>query len=247
MTSLKHAFISATTLVLDAVFPPRCPSCHASVVVEGNFCAPCFNQLKLIAPPMCSCCGIPFIADMGEGALCPECLTVPPAFDTVRAVMVYDITSAPLITALKFHDQWAGLNRYGEMMKSAGGALIAKSDMVIPVPLHWRRHLRRRYNQAALLAYRIAEDASLLCRMDIIKRARYTPPQMRLDRATRLKNVRKAFVLSERTLAVVQDKTILLVDDVVTTGATVSACASLLKKAGAKEVNVLALARTVKE
>ena len=247
MASLKHAFSALGSLALNAVFPPRCPSCHTQVAVDGNFCASCFAQVKLIAPPFCACCGIPFVATMGEGALCPECLVEPPEFAAARAVMVYDRISAPLITSLKFHDQWSGVTRYGEMMRAASDGLLARSDMVVPVPLHWQRLLKRRYNQAAVLAYRLAEAAGLPCRLDILKRVRSAPPQMRLDRATRLKNVRKVFALNERSMADVKNKTILLIDDVVTTGATVNACAKLLKKAGAKEVNVLALARTVKE
>lgn len=247
MASLKHALTHLGSRALDVAFPPRCPSCEAAVEVDGNFCPACFGQLRLIAPPVCACCGIPFPADLGEGALCPECLATPPAFDTVRAVMVYDRISAPLVSALKFHDQWAGLARYGAMMKASATAQLAHCDLIVPVPLHWHRLLKRRYNQAALLAYRLAEETGLPCRLDILKRTRATRPQMRLDRAMRLKNVRHAFALNARATAAVADKTILLVDDVVTTGATVEACAALLKHAGARAVHVLALARTVKE
>ncbi len=159
--------------------------------------------------------------------------------------MVYDRISAPLISALKFHDQWAGLTRYGQMMAAAGSTLLSDAEMIVPVPLHWQRLLRRRYNQAALLAYRVSEVSGVPCRIDILSRRIATRPQMRLDRRTRLQNVKRAFALNPR--AAVKDKHILLVDDVVTTGATVDACARLLREGGAAKVSVLALARTVRE
>lgn len=247
MASLKHMLHGLGTRVLDIAFPPRCPSCNQSVAVEGNFCTPCFDALKLISDPQCACCGIPFAVNMGADALCPECIATPPAFDIARATMVYDTVSAPLISALKFHDQWAGLERYARMMQSSGAALLEVADMLVPVPLHWQRLMKRRYNQAALLAYRVAEDTNIPCRLDILRKVHATPAQMRLPRAARLKNVRRAFAVNARAVSAIKEKTIVLVDDVVTTGATVDACARLLKNAGAARVYVLALARTVKE
>ena len=246
MASLKEISKGIGARALDAVFPPRCPSCHAAVAADGNFCRTCFAALTLISAPQCACCGIPFTMAMGADARCPECLAAPPAFDTARAVMVYDAISAPLITALKFHDQWAGLTRYATMMRASGAAHLADADMLVPVPLHWHRLVRRKYNQAALLAYALAEVGRIPCRLDILHKTVATRPQMRLDRAARLKNVRHAFAVNPRTAEEVKDKTVLLIDDVVTTGATVDACALVLKNAGARAVHVLSLARTVK-
>ncbi|MEJ0009399.1 MAG: ComF family protein [Alphaproteobacteria bacterium] len=234
-------------VALDLLFPPRCPSCRAPVAADGNFCAPCFDTLHLITAPMCECCGIPFPVAAGEDMRCPACLEAPPAFDAARAAMVYDRVSAPLIAALKFQDQWAGLARYAQMMAGSGAALLAECDLIVPVPLHWRRLLKRKYNQAALLAYALAEGAGKPCRLDLLRRAVPTKPQMRLDRKSRLTNVRHAFALSALAPAQLKGKRVLLVDDVVTTGATVDVCAKLLRQGGAARVSVLALARTVKE
>ena len=178
---------------------------------------------------------------------CPLCLESPPHYSMARAVMVYDVISAPIVSALKFHDQWAGLDRHATMMAGAGSRVLEGADMLVPVPLHWRRLVKRKYNQSALLAYSIGKRAGLACAPHLLQRVKATPPQMQLDRATRLKNVTSAFAVPRDVHAQVKGKIVVLVDDVITTGATVDACAATLKKAGAKEVRVLALARTVKE
>lgn len=229
--------------LLDVAFPPACPSCQVPVAALHNFCPPCFDKLRLIADPYCGCCGIPFpIALAGH---CPECLAAPPPYARIRAAMVYDAVSAPLVSSLKFRDQWAGLARYTAMMRAAGGELLQQADMVVPVPLNWRRLWWRKYNQAALLAYGVAGALPVL--PDGLLRTRRTRPQMKLPRAERLKNVKGAFRVSDAALPRIAGAHILLVDDVVTTGATVAACAEALRAAGARQVDVLALARTVKE
>ena len=131
------------------------------------------------------------------------------------------------------------------MMAGAGSELLAGADCLVPVPLHWRRLVRRKFNQSAVLAFAIAARSGVACVPELLVRMRATVPQMELDRATRLRNVKKAFAVPDA--ARVQGKIVVLVDDVITTGSTVDACARVLKKAGAKEVRVLALARTVKD
>jgi ComF family protein len=250
MASLKQIrpMLAATVrLIADIAYPPRCPSCRADVQADGNFCADCFGKLRMIAPPLCSICGIPFIVAVEEGAHCPECLETPPEFDRARSVMVYDAISTPLVTALKFNDQWAGVARYVQMMVGAGSDVLKGADMLVPVPLHWRRLAHRKFNQAAVLAYGISAQTGVPCAPHLLRRILYTKPQMRLDRATRLRNVRRAFAVTSLAPSQLRDKIVVLVDDVVTTGATADACAKVLKAAGAKEVRVLALARTVKE
>lgn len=252
MTSLKrHAFFemaaSAARLLADVAFPPRCPSCRGEVTGNGNFCVTCFEKLRMISDPLCHHCGIPFVVSVEAESLCPDCLVVRPEFDKARAAMVYDKVSGPLISALKFHDQWAGIERHAQMMLGAGGALLAGADHLVPVPLHWRRLMKRKYNQSALLAYGLSKRTSIRCSPELLQRIRATKPQMRLDRKLRAQNVKKAFAVPDAMHAQIRDKVIVLVDDVITTGATVNACAQALKAAGAREVRVLALARTVKE
>ena len=242
------AFLNpAAHWLADIAFPPRCPSCREQVTANGNFCAQCFEQLRMISAPYCHQCGIPFVVSVEKEALCPECLAEPPSFDKARAVMVYDKVSAPLITALKFNDQWAGIQRHAQMMMGASHGLLEGADYLVPVPLHWKRLIKRKYNQSALLAFGISKQSGLHCAPDVLRRMRATQPQMELDRKLRVQNVRKAFAVPQEMVPYVPDKVIVLVDDVITTGATVSACAKVLKKAGAKEIRVLALARTVKD
>lgn len=234
-------------LVADAVYPPRCPSCRAYVTADGNFCAACFGKLRMIDAPLCACCGIPFAVAVEAETRCPSCLETPPDFNAARAALVYDAVSAPLVTTLKFHDQWAGLARYVQMMLRLGTPLLDGADMLVPVPLHWRRLVRRKFNQSALLAYGLEAQTGIPCAPQMLQRVRHTKPQMRLDRATRLRNVKRAFAVPPEAQPLLAGKTVLLVDDVLTTGATANACARALKKAGAREVRVLALARTVRE
>jgi ComF family protein len=238
---------AAFRLVADTVYPPRCPSCQTYVAAEGNFCSECFQKLQMIDAPMCACCGVPFVIAVEADTRCPECLDNPPEFDVARAALVYDAVSAPLVTALKFNDQWANLARYVQLMVRAGKPILEGADILVPVPLHWRRLLRRKFNQSALLAYGVARETGLPCAPEMLRRTIYTKPQMRMTRQERLKNVKRAFAVPEPAQEMLRNKMVVLVDDVVTTGATVNACAKALKSAGAKEVRVLALARTVKE
>jgi len=232
---------------LGSAFPPRCPSCDDLVDQQHNFCVPCFQQLQHISEPLCHACGIPFAVPMGEGALCPTCIAEPASYDHIRAPLVYNEASGPVIRALKFHDRYTGLHRSVHMMRAALGPLADTVDMVVPVPLHWRRLAQRRYNQSALLAFGLARSMNAPCQPKVLKRVQATQPQARLSRAERLTNVKHAFAAVQHYYAALQNKTVLLVDDVVTTGATVNACARVLKDAGAARVLVVALARTTKD
>lgn len=245
--ALIHVLHTGLRLVADVAFPPQCPSCRGAVSAAGNFCSHCFSQLRMISDPQCQCCGVPFMVTMEKEARCVDCLDRPPAFAMARAVMVYDRVSAPLISTLKFADQWAGIHRHSAMMAAAGAEVLQGADMLIPVPLHWRRLARRKFNQSALLAYGISRASQLPCMPHVLQRVRATKPQMTLDRAERASNVKRAFAVNAKLKHMVNGKTVVLVDDVVTTGETVSACSFALKAAGAVEVRVLALARTVKE
>jgi ComF family protein len=239
-----------TTLVVDALLPPLCLGCQAVVDTPGTLCAACWGKMAWLAPPLCSCCGLPFEFDPGldapEELRCAACLRDPPAFARARAVFRYDEVSRNLILAFKHADRTHAAPAFGHWLARAGGPLLQSADIVAPVPLHWLRLAWRRYNQAALIARTAAHAAGRRCVPDLLVRRRRTPSQGELGRAERRRNVRRAFAINPRHAAALDGARILLVDDVFTTGATVEECARTLLSAGAGAVDVLTLARVVR-
>ncbi|MFQ5783752.1 MAG: ComF family protein [Alphaproteobacteria bacterium] len=246
MSSLRHAdagrggFVAA---VLDALLPPRCLGCAASVDVPGRLCPDCWSGVDFIAPPYCARCGFPFDFDEGEEALCGACAASPPAFDRARAVLRYGGVARELVLGFKHGDRTHAAPAFAVWMAQAGGALLAGAAAVAPVPLHRRRLFARRYNQAALLARALARLSGAPFAPDLLARIRPTPSQAGRSRRARHENVRGAFAV--RGGRDVAGRHIVLVDDVMTTGATATACARTLKRAGAGRVDVLTLARVV--
>jgi ComF family protein len=201
--------------------------------------------MTFLAAPCCACCGLPFDYDLGPHALCGACSRAQPAFARARAALRYDEESRGLILAFKHGDRLHLAPALGAWMRRAGAQLIAEADIVVPVPLHWTRLFARRYNQAAVLAHALAGAGGPPVGADWLTRRRRTPSQGKRNAAARRRNVAGAFGL--RPGRSVAGKRILLVDDVFTTGATVAECARVLRRAGAAEVDVLTLARTVRE
>ncbi|MBI1182480.1 MAG: ComF family protein [Alphaproteobacteria bacterium] len=230
-------------LVVDAVFPPQCPSCEAIVREHAQLCADCWSRLRFIGEPMCACCGIPLEFEGGEGTLCLRCLAAPPAFARARAVLLYDAFSRGLVLKFKNGDRLDPARAFSRWMARAGGALLREADMVAPVPLHWSRLVARRYNQSAVLARHVAAQAGRPCVPDLLQRMRRTPSQGTLGRKERAGNVRGAFAVSQRYAGQIAGRAVVLVDDVLTTGATADNCAKVLLRAGAVRVDVLTLAR----
>ena len=238
--------------LLDLVLPPRCILCLARVEAPGTLCASCWRGINFLGEPCCSCCGMPFPFDPGAvaGVLCAGCLAYRPRFDRARSVFAYDDHSRRLVLALKHADRLQGVPAFGQWLARAGAPLLAEAALVAPVPLHWTRLWRRRYNQSALLAraalqaWRRADRPAPLLVPDLLLRRRRTPSQGRRTRLQRAENVRGAFRLKPG--AAVEGKRVLLIDDVLTSGATVEECAKVLRRAGAAGVDVLTLARAVR-
>lgn len=228
-------------LVLDALLPPQCLACRALVDTPGNLCADCFAQFTFITAPYCDRCGLPLETPIIEDVVCGACLKDPPAYAHARAAFVYDAISRPLVLKLKHGDRTDAAAHLARWLQRAGTELIARCDVIVPVPLHRWRLLTRSYNQAALLANRLGKLTRKVVCVDALQRIKRTPSQGGLDRAERRRNVAKAFAVKRS--AAIEGKRILLIDDVLTTGATVNACAAALLKAGAASVEVLVLAR----
>ncbi len=231
---------------VDLLLPPRCLACGAITPGEGALCGSCWGGLSFIERPWCACCGLPFEFDVADGALCGGCAARQPAFDAARAVLRYDDASRPLILSFKHGDRMQAGRHFGGWMARAGAEQARQADLVAPVPLHWRRLVARRYNQSAELARGVAAAAGVDLCLDLLRRTRATPSQGGLNRRARRLNVRGAFAVSPRRREAVEGARILLVDDVLTTGATLEACARTLKRAGAARVEALALARVVR-
>jgi ComF family protein len=234
------------TAALDVLLPPQCLKCRAAVDRQGLLCPACWGEASWLAPPLCAACGFPFEYDEGPGALCAACTRASPLFERARAALVYDDASKALILGFKHADRLEGAPAYGRWLARAGAELVQDAELIAPVPLHRWRLLRRRYNQAALLALSLGRAAGKPCVPDLLARVKATRSQGGLGRAGRAENVRAAFAVRPRRRDALQGRRVLLVDDVYTTGATATACARALLRAGAAAVDVLTLARVVR-
>jgi ComF family protein len=230
----------------DALLPPSCFACAAPVEAQGLLCAACFPRLRRIGPPLCHCCGLPFAhaAEAGEGGLCPACLAHPPAYDRARAAWLYDDASKPLLLAFKYGDRTDLAPAFARAMASAGAALLAEAEVIAPVPLHRSRLIGRRYNQAALLAHALAAISGKQAAPSLLFRTRATAPLADLPARARRRALAGAIAVSPRLAGRVRGARVLVVDDVLTSGATAGACAEILLAAGAAGVDVLTTART---
>jgi ComF family protein len=230
--------------VVDGVLPPRCLQCSAAVDEPDALCATCWNAMNFFAAPWCAVCGLPFAHPMGEGAVCGACAGQKPHFDRARAVMRYDRHSRALVLSLKHGDRTHLARSLGRWMQRVGGEILDGADLLVPVPLHWTRLIARRYNQAALLAHAIHAAGGPSVAPDWLLRRRRTPSQGRLGPLARARNVRGAFAL--RDGRGVAGKRLVIIDDVMTTGATAEECSRVLRRAGADWIGVLTLARAVR-
>jgi ComF family protein len=232
---------------LDLLFPPLCIACRTPVTEPDSLCAACWQSIGFLDGPECACCGYPFEFDPGPGALCTACHARPPSFERARSLMRYDEASKKLVLALKRADRLDLVPALARWLDRAGRELLADADLIVPVPLHPRRLWQRRFNQSAVLAKRLAKLSGKPADNLVLRRVRPTPSQgeMRSAKARR-RNVLGAFRVPASRAPAVKKKTVLLIDDVFTTGATVEACARALKRAGAARVTVLTLARVVR-
>ncbi|WKW49617.1 ComF family protein [Rhodomicrobium lacus] len=227
----------------ELILPPVCVSCAAPVTRHNLLCAKCWGGLVPITAPYCGRLGIPLPGYDGSGPhLSVQSFTDPPIFDRARAACVYGGVIRKLVVRFKFEDRHEPLPLFLRLMRDAGRELLADADIIVPVPLHRFRLLQRRFNQSALLAQGLSRASGVPALVMALKRTKRTKAQVGLQHDARRANVAEAFAISADRRRAVAGKRVLLVDDVVTTGATANACAAALIAAGARAVDVLAVA-----
>jgi ComF family protein len=231
--------------ILDFALPPRCPGCGAVTEEPHRFCLACWSALTFLGPPCCARCALPF--DYGEEreVVCGRCLAAPPAYDRLRAAVAYGDISRAVALRLKYGGRPGVAETMARFMERH---LDRDQDALLaPVPLHRWRIWRRGYNQAALVAGALARRVGLEARLDLIERVKATPVLRGMSPSERKEAVRGAFRLDPRHKPAIRGRRIILVDDVYTSGATVNACARILRRGGAARVDVLCWARVVRD
>ena len=236
---------TAFTAVTDFLLPPICISCRARIETHGLLCGVCFARIDFFAPPVCDRLGVPLPYDTGAPALSASALASPPVYDRARAIGAYTETMRDLIQSFKYRDRQEGLALFSRWLARAGAELLADADLIVPVPLYRSRLWWRRFNQSALLAQGVSRLAHVPADCFLLKRVRRTSSQVGLSAEQRKRNVAGAFKVDPARQNAIKDKKIVIVDDVITTGATVEACTRVLRRAGAARIDVLALARAV--
>lgn len=231
----------------DFFWPPRSLLSGARGMGSGPLSPGDFQQLRFISDPLCDRCGVPLDYRTGDETWCAVCLARPPRWDRARAALVYDDTSRRPVLELKRAGRRDGLETLCGWMRQAGGSLIDEADVLVPVPLHYTRLVVRGFNQSGWLAQAIGAAAGRPVAVDALVRTRRTVSQAGLGGRARRRNVSGAFKVRASRVGRIAGQRVLLVDDVLTTGATLSACTRALKQAGARQVDVLVLARVVRE
>ena len=232
---------------LATIYPAQCLSCGSLVDSDFGLCGSCWRDTAFIGGTVCDGCGVPLpSADGSENLQCDECLTHPRAWAQGRAAVLYNETGRKLVLAFKHGDRQEIAKPAALWMANALGDIVEENSLVVPVPLHWMRMLKRRYNQSALLAQALADQMSLMCGPDVLHRHRPTRSLDGLGRHERQETVQNAIRVNNKFRHQVMARPILLVDDVLTTGATLTAATQALQQAGSGRVRVVTLARVAK-
>lgn len=230
---------------LDVLLPPTCVTCDAAVDAPGRLCADCFAGTSFITEPCCRRCGVPFAtaSEGGPERLCPSCSAQPPKYDRARAALRYDAQARRMILPLKYADRTEMASALATQMARAGATLLREADVLVPVPLHRMRLFRRRYNQAALLAVAVGRLARRPVLPDGLRRLRATQALGSKTAEARAAEMEGVIAVRPSRAARIEGARVLLIDDVLTSGATANACTAALRAVGAIGVDVLVAAR----
>jgi ComF family protein len=229
----------------DTLFPPHCFGCLDRVTEQGSVCGACWSKIRFIEHPFCEVFGTPFQLDPGDDILSGHAIANPPPFRRARAAVAFSGIPRRMVQSLKYNDRPELARWMAQWMLRASREVLAETDVILPVPLHPRRFLMRRFNQSAELARHLGRQSDKAFDPDILLRVKRTRQQVGLHANERQENVRGAFKVLEPARIKIIGKSVALVDDVYTTGATVIAATKALKRAGAAHVDVLTFARVI--
>lgn len=245
--TLNQRFIKySVSTLLNLVLPPRCPMTGELVGAQGTIDPTFWSQLNFVHSPLCTTCGMAFPHEMEQDMVCGSCLQDPPPYDAARSILRYDDASASMILKFKHTDGTTLAPVFGNWLARYHDQ-FSDADMIIPVPLHRWRLLKRRYNQAALLANSLSTAMRIPHIPHLLRRTRHTTPQGHKSKAERQDNIKAAFTVPNKFQHRLKDKRIILIDDVYTSGATIHECTRTLLRHGAHSVKVLTLAKVMKD
>lgn len=232
-------------ILLDLLYPPVCLSCDTPVATADALCSDCFRRLRSITAPLCPVLGLPFEASLGPDARSAEAIADPPPFERARSAVVYNDVARALVGKLKYGDRPELARFCARLMAQAGHELWEPDAVLVPVPLHRARLFSRRYNQSTELARVLGRLTGLPVDPALVTRRKNTPHQVGLSGDARRRNVAGAFAAHPDSLKRLEGRRVILVDDVITTGATVKSVTKALKSGGAARVDVVSFARVV--
>lgn len=231
---------------IDLIWPPRSLLSDVLVDAPGRIEPTLWAELRFLGAPWCARCGFPFETPLPPGTACAACLARPPPYDWACAALAYDDHARRLVLEMKRQGRRDGLPTFAAWMRTAGGAALVGADVLVPVPLHWTRLAQRGFNQAAWLAQALGRAAEKPVLLEGMRRSRRRRSQAGLSAEGRRRNAAGAYDVPPRARPRLEGKCVVLIDDVFTTGATLSACARALRRAGAAEIGAVTLARVVR-
>ncbi len=237
---------SICSFFLDKLLPPQCSRCSCRTADSHKLCGDCWEKIRFLDNPQCQLCGWPFEFETKDHFLCADCSRQPPLFTKGRSALQYDDITRHMIIKFKHGDGVYLSKTFATLMKKASGDVFEEADILMPIPLHRWRLFRRGYNQSALLVKNLAKLSKIPAAYHVLCRHKSTKSQEGLSRKERLMNMRNVFCVPEKKKRLVQNKVIVLIDDVWTTGATLTEACRTLLSCGAREVRVLTLARVIR-
>lgn len=232
--------------ILNFVIPNTCLYCK--VITNHNdqqgICGSCLSKLSFITAPYCITCGKPFAISIHNDAVCGQCIYAPPKYDKARSLLKFDEYSKNIIHLFKYHDKTLLSKFFTKLIFARYGSDIQNNDLICPVPMHRVKRIYRGYNQSQIFAHEIGRVSNILTIPDLLIKSKYTKSQITLSKTAREKNIKGSIIFNQRYNKNIKGKTVILIDDVHTTGTTSNVCANLLKKNGATKVTLLTIAMT---